>query len=87
MTPDLINGAFEFAGAAITCANLWRLYRDKQVHGFVPHLGWFYTFWGAWNCWYYPHLNQLFSFMGTVAITISNGLYTLLALHYSRRNK
>lgn len=82
---DLINGAFEAIGAAMTVVNIARLLRDRQVRGFIPHLGFFYTGWGLWNLFYYPHLSQWWSFFGTVAIVISNGLFTGLALYYARR--
>ena len=85
-TPDLINGTFEFAGAAAGLWNTVVLWRHKQVRGFAPLAYLYFTAWGVWNCFYYPHLDQWFSLAGTIAITISNGLYAGLAIYYTRRN-
>jgi hypothetical protein len=83
--PDTINGAFEFAGALAGIWNIIVLCRHKKVRGFAPLAYIYFTVWGAWNCFYYPHLGQWFSLAGTIAITISNGLYAALAIYFSRR--
>lgn len=85
--PDIINGAFEFAGAMAGFWNVVVICRQKQVRGFAPLAYIYFTLWGAWNIYYYPHLNQWFSLAGTIAITISNGLFAGLAIYFSRRNK
>jgi hypothetical protein len=84
--PDVVNGLFEFAGAIAGFWNVGVLLRHKQVRGFAP-LAYIYFFvWGSWNCFYYPHLNQWFSLAGTIAITVSNGLFAGLAIYFSRRS-
>lgn len=83
--PDIINGAFEFAGALAGFWNVATILRHKAVKGFAPHAYIYFTVWGAWNIYYYPHLGQWFSLAGTIAITISNGLFAGLALYFSRR--
>src|SRR6266568_7499979 len=85
--PDVINGAFEALGAAMTAVNIVRLLRDKQVRGFVPHLGWFYTAWACYNLYFYPHLKQWASFSGGCCILIANAAYTLLALSYVKNQR
>jgi hypothetical protein len=84
--PDLINGIFE-AGLAVF---LWKgvlvLRTDKKVKGFYwPTVAWT-TAWGLYNLYFYPHLDQWFSFTGGVAVVLVNitwlahvGLYALEA--------
>jgi len=85
MNPDMINGAYEGLGALFvlaTCRNLWK---SKQPWG-VSLLGIaFFTSWGVWNLYYYPHLHQWFSFVGGVCIVTCNCIYIGL-LHYLRKH-
>lgn len=85
--PDLINGLFEFAGALAGFWNVAVILRQRQVKGFAPLAYIYFTAWGVWNIYYYPVLGQWFSLAGTIAITISNGLFAGLAIYFSRRNK
>lgn len=85
--PDLINGLFEFAGALAGGINIVTLLKHKQARGFAPLAYFYFTAWGLWNCFYYPHLNQWISLLGTIAITISNGAYAGLAVYFIRRNR
>lgn len=85
--PDIINGCFEFAGALAGFWNVVVILRQKGVKGFAPLASIYFTVWGAWNIYYYPYLGQWFSLAGTIAITVSNGLFAALAIHYSRRQK
>ena len=72
MWPDLINGTFEFAGAAVLWLNVIALARDGSLKGvhWAPTV--FFTTWGLWNLFYYPHLEQWFSFGGGLAIVFVN---------------
>jgi hypothetical protein len=83
--PDLINGCFEFAGSIAGFWNIGVLIKHKQVRGFSPTVSFYFMAWGAWNAYYYPHLGQWVSLAGTIAITISNGLFAALAIYFSRR--
>jgi hypothetical protein len=83
--PDIINGLFEFAGALAGFWNVATLLRQGKVRGFSPMAYVYFTAWGTWNCFYYPHLGQWFSLAGTIAITVSNGLFAGLAIYFSRR--
>lgn len=87
LTPDLINGLFEFAGAVAGVYQIWVLHKHKKVRGFAPLAYLYFTAWGMWNCFYYPHLDQWVSLVGTIAITLSNGIYAAQAVYYIRREK
>ena|SRR3989338_1534364 len=81
-SPDLINGLFETVGGFTSFLNCWQLYKDKQVKGVVWQLTIFYTLWGLWNLYYYPHLGQWFSFAGGCIIVMGNLLWIIQVLYY-----
>ncbi len=70
--PDLVNGLFESGGAVTSLLNCWQLYKDKEVKGVVWQLTLFYSLWGLWNLYYYPHLGQWLSFAGGCMIVTFN---------------
>lgn len=83
--PDLINGTYELAGGLFILLSIIRLYHDKQVHGVsVVHVG-FFTSWGFWNLFYYPSLNQWWSFIGGLGVVAANSIWVFLLLYYTRR--
>lgn len=84
-TPDLINGAFEFCGAAALTMNVYRILRDKQVRGMHWASTIFFTAWSLWNLGYYPTLHQWFSFAGGCAIAIANLVWLILVYVYRDR--
>lgn len=85
--PDIVNGCYEFLGAPFIFLSVIKLYRDKEVKGISwIHAG-FFTTWGYWNLFYYPHLDQWFSFAGGIAIVVVNTLWFYLLIHYSLRGK
>jgi len=83
--PDLINGGFELFGSFAIWRNVTGLWKDKEVKGvrLAPMV--FFTLWGFWNLYYYPHLDQLFSFSGGLSIVASNVVYVALMAYYIRR--
>jgi hypothetical protein len=83
--PDLINGAFEFFGGVALCANIRQLLRDKQVKGIHWGSTIFFTSWGVWNVYYYPHLDQWVSFWGGLFICAANLVWLGLRLKYRKR--
>lgn len=85
MTPDLINGLFEFVGAGMTWMTAWRVYRDRGYAGvWFPAVA-FFTCWGGWNMYYYPHLGQFWSMAGGAALVSANLCWIGLMLFYGRK--
>lgn len=82
VTPDQINGSFEVAGAAFNCLNVRRLIRDKHLEGVRWEPTAFFTLWGVWNLWYYPALEQWYSFAGGCLIVMVNALWVALVAWY-----
>lgn len=83
--PDLANGLFELGGAAFQLLNVKALMRDRRVQGVHWSPVVFFTAWGGWNLFYYPHLGQWLSFVGGLAIVLVNLLWLTLLASYSRR--
>ena len=84
-SPDLINGGFEALAAVAQAVNVRRLLRDRQIHGVDWRVTGFFTVWGVWNLFYYPHLDQWLSFAGGLAIVIVNAVWVALAVYFQRR--
>lgn len=82
MTGDIINGLFEFIGGIVIWTNVARLVRDQGYAGVNWVTSVFFFTWGVWNLWYYPSLDQMWSFVGGLAICSANLVWVILALHY-----
>ena len=84
MTPDTINGLFELGGACLVGLNVWKLQRDKMVRG--VHWGpvMFFTGWGLWNLYYYPHLEQWYSWVGGAVLVGVNSIWLAQMIYYRR---
>jgi ABC-type transport system involved in cytochrome c biogenesis permease subunit len=85
--PDLVNGSFELFGGILNILNIFELVKKKRVMGVsvIPVI--FFTLWGIWNLYYYPHLGQRFSFKGGIAVVIVNTVWVALAIYYNKKNK
>lgn len=84
---DLINGAFELAGAALLLLNVRRLHQDKKLRGVHWGPSAFFTTWGLWNLAYYPALDQWFSFAGGVALVVVNLVWIGQVCYYMWRER
>lgn len=84
MTPDLINGLFECFGGALIWLNVRALARDREVKGVDWRVMFFFTAWGLWNMFYYPHLGQWASFVGGLVIAAGNVAWVVLVISIRR---
>ena len=80
--PDLFNGSFEALGGFFLLNHCRQAYKDKSVAGVSITSVAFFTAWGVWNLYYYPHLNQPLSFVGGLFIVAANVLWVSLLLKY-----
>lgn len=87
MNFDLINGCFELVGGFLYVLNIRAILRDKVVHGVSLLPAFFFSTWGIWNLFYYPSLEQWYSFTGGVFLVTFNTIWLILALYYSRKGK
>jgi hypothetical protein len=78
----MLNGAFEFVGGLFILRSVLKLLADKRVAGIAWEMIAFFTLWGVWNLYYYPVLDQWFSFAGGVFIVLVNTIYVGLLLFY-----
>lgn len=82
--PDLINGTFEATAGLMVANHCRRVLKDKQVKGVSIISSAFFTSWGFWNLYYYPHLNQWLSFLGGLSIVTANTVWVCLMLKYRK---
>jgi hypothetical protein len=84
---DVINSCFEFSGAIVIWINILKLYKDKEIKGILWQVWIFYTVWGIWNLYYYPALNQTFSFYAGVCLVVGNIIWCIQAFYYNVKNR
>jgi len=84
---DALNGSLELLGGLFIAFSIARILRDKEVRGISwIHVG-FFTIWGLWNLFYYPHLGQTWSFIGGIGVFVANSIYLALLIYFSRNKK
>lgn len=81
MTPDLVNALFEALGAIFLLRHCWVLWKSKQARGVSLISTIFFASWGLWNIYYYPHLEQWYSFSAGLAIVSANCLWIWLIIY------
>lgn len=84
--PDAVNGVFELGGAAVNLLNIKAIVRDKEVRGINSWVYVWFSTWGLYNLYYYPHLGQWLSFAGGAAIVAVNCSWLGLAVYYWKKN-
>jgi len=87
MWQDILNGCYNFLGAPFVILSIIKLYKDKKVHGVSwLHVA-FFSSWGYWNLYYYPHLNQWASFVGGLFLVLTNTFWLIQMIYYIRKEK
>ena len=84
MNPDMINGLFELLGGAFVLNHCRVLHRARCSAGISLLSTAFFSLWGLWNLYYYPHLGQWMSTAGGVFITLANMLWIHLIIVHRR---
>lgn len=87
LTPDQLNAAFETCGAFFTWANAYRLFKDKEIKGIYWPTTIFFTLWGCFNLWFYPTINQMWSFYAGIILVSGNILWILQLAFYNFKRK
>ena len=80
--PDIINGLFELSGSIFVAASIIKTKRDKCTKGVSWITITYFSAWGYWNLFYYPHLDQWCSFVGGILIVITNTIWMCQILYY-----
>lgn len=84
MSADLANGLWEAAGSLVGLLASLQVLRDRRVEGTRWWLPLFFWSWCAWNLWYYPAIDQWWSFLGACLMFLSNGTYACLLWWFRR---
>lgn len=82
--PDIVNGAFEALAGVAILNHCRALYRDKEAKGVSLWSTVFFSAWGFWNIFYYPHLQQTASFLGGLCVVTANCSWIGLMVYYRR---
>ena len=85
MLADFTNGMFEILGGLMILNHCRVVIKDKAVAGVSVLSTAFFTSWGFWNLYYYPSLDQWWSFAGGIAIAAANLLWVALLIKYRAR--
>ncbi len=81
--PDMINGTLELVAGVFIALSVWKLHKDKKVRGVsYVHVG-FFTAWGFWNLFFFPHYDLWFSFVGGVGVLTANTIWLCQMLYYT----
>ena len=85
-TPDLINGAVEFAGSLAAWANVVTLYRDRGYAGISVVVMAFFASRALWRTYFYLHLGQPVSFFGGFSNALAYCVFVGLMIYYGKKN-
>jgi hypothetical protein len=85
--PDIINGTFEMCGGLFILNHCLALYKDKMVKGVSIISTIFFMSWGIWNLYFYPHLEQMWSFYGGLIIMTTNFIWICMMIYYKYRKQ
>ena len=81
---DVVNGLFEVFGGVFLWLNVRQILKDKKTRGvnIIPVA--FFATWGIWNLYYYPSLDQWFSFLGGLNVVFANITWVFLMWRYRK---
>ena len=79
---DFINGLIEAVAGLFVLNHCRVLYAHKETRGVSIVSSVFFTLWGFWNLYYYPHLNQPISFYGGLFVVAANVIYVGMMVIY-----
>lgn len=82
MTPDQFNACFEALGGLFVLDHCRATVRAKAVAGVSVPAVLFFTAWGGFNLYYYPSLDQTFSFFAGIFVLAANLIWITLILYY-----
>jgi len=87
MSADAVTAFFEFLGGLFVIGSIFRLLKDKMVRGVHWPQPVYFTAWGFWNLYYYPHLNQWISFWGGAFLVVANAVWLGMFWYYKNKEK
>ena len=82
MNIDQDNAVFELFGAILTLLHSRAILRDRRVAGVSILAVSGFAAWGIWNLFYYPSLDQWWSFSAGLLLCFANLLYLSLLVWF-----
>ncbi len=83
MSNDVINSAFELAGAFVVLLNVRQIRIDREVKGTDWRVVAFFSIWGCWNISFYPTVNAPLSAYAAIGLVTVNNLWLIHLAYYS----
>lgn len=80
--PDIINGLFELSGSIFITMSIIKTKKDRGTTGVSWMTIAYFSSWGYWNLYYYPHLGQWWSFVGGILIVAANTIWAGQIIYY-----
>lgn len=77
---DKVNAAISLTGSCFLWANVYSLYKEKEVKGVHWGSVAFFTALGFWNLFFYSTLQQTFSMLAGVSGVVANIVWLGMAL-------
>ena len=87
ITPDMLNSIFEGGLSIFLAMSVYKLYKDKMVRGVYWPMVAFTMSWGYFNLWFYPAIDQWWSFFAGIAVVIANTAWLSQMLYYNWRER
>lgn len=84
---DFVNGGLEMLGAFFILHSVILLHKAKMVRGVSWMHTCFFMTWGWWNIYYYPSLDQWFSFIGGLMLVSVNTIWLCQILYYNHKER
>jgi hypothetical protein len=85
-TPDIINGAMEFAGSLATWANVYTIWKARGYAGISVAVMALFAARSVWRGYFYLHLGQPMSVIGDCSNAFAYCLFVLLMLCYGKKS-
>lgn len=82
---DLINGSFEILSGFVLLLHCIQMYRDKEIRGVSVVACLYFVLWSYWNLYYYPHLYQWASCLGSVWTSLIHTIWFGMIIYYIRK--
>lgn len=87
ITPDMLNAIFEGGLSLFIFMSVWKLHKDKLLRGVFWPMVAFTMSWGYFNLWFYPVIDQWWSFFAGIAVVTSNTIWLSQMLYYNWRER
>ena len=82
--PDFVNGSFELFAGGFVLLSVRKTLATRSSGGASWVTVAFFSSWGWWNLFYYPHLGQPWSTIGAIFVCAANCAWAALLWKFRR---